>query len=373
MSVPMTNELLSCTVDPAADPAARAEIKALLEACDLSYEPSIEAFVTLSRGRSLIACAGLDKNIVKCAAIAPAEQGESLSLTLMTEIAHLAHARGHNHLFLYTRPDNVDRFRACGFHRLVEVPGIAAFMENTPIGMRGYCAQLRTLRQPGRDIGAIVMNANPFTFGHRHLVEYAVAHCDWLHLFVVAEDSSFIAYRDRLAMIKAGVSDLPRLTLHPGSEYMVSRATFSSYFFKEKNAAADCFTAVDLLLFRNYIAPALGITRRFVGTEPFCITTRKYNADMKDWLQRPDSPHPPVEVVEIPRRTQDEVPISASEVRRLLAAEQFGRIGRLVPPFTLALLRGKYRPGRTPSQIPDPPTRADAASPRKGPEPYENS
>lgn len=369
----MADDIESCTVDPQSDPAARAEIKALLEACELSYEPTIEAFVTLRRGRSLIACAGLDKNIVKCAAIAPAEQGESLSLTLMTEIAHLAHARGHNHLFLYTRPDNVDRFRACGFYKLVEVPGIAAFMENTPIGMRGYCAQLAALRQPGEAIGAIVMNANPFTFGHRHLVEYAIGHCDWLHLFVVAEDSSFIAYRDRLAMIRAGVADLPRLTVHPGSEYMVSRATFSSYFFKEKNAAADCFTAVDLLLFRNFIAPALRITRRFVGTEPFCITTRKYNADMKDWLQRPDPSFPPVEVVEIPRRTHDEVPISASEVRRLLTAEQFGRIGRLVPPFTLALLREKYRPGRTPSQIPDPVPRVDALTPRKGQEPYENS
>lgn len=369
----MTDELVSWTVDPASDPQARAEIKALLDACDLSYEATIEMFVTLRRGRRLIACAGLDKNIVKCVAIAPEEQGESLSLTVMTEIAHIAHARGHTHLFLYTKPDNVDRFRACGFYRLVEVPGLVAFMENTPIGMRGYCAQLAALRQPGAEIGAIVMNANPFTFGHRYLVEYAVAHCDWLHLFVVAEDSSFIAYRDRLAMIRAGVADLPRLTVHPGSEYMVSRATFSSYFFKEKNAVADCFTAIDLLLFRNYIAPALGITRRFVGTEPFCITTRKYNADMKDRLQRPDSPFPSVEVVEIPRQTHGEVPISASEVRRLLTAEQFGRIGRLVPPFTLALLREKYRPGRTPSQIPDPPARIDALTPRKGQEPYENS
>lgn len=369
----MTDEVLPYRVDPTSEPQAGAEIRALLAACDLSYEATVEVFVALRRGRRIVACAGLDKNIVKCAAISPELQGESLSLPLMTEIAHLAHERGHSHLFLYTKPDNVDRFRACGFYKVVEVPGVVAFMENTPIGVRGYCASLKTLRQPGETIGAIVMNANPFTYGHRHLVEYAVANCDHLHLFVVAEDTSFFSYRDRYAMVKAGISDLPRLTLHPGSEYMVSRATFSSYFFKEKNAAADSFTAIDLLVFRNFIAPALGITRRFVGTEPFCKTTAKYNTDMMLWLRRPDSPHPPIEVVEIPRVAHGEVPISASEVRSLLAAERFSEIGRLVPPFTLALLRDKHRPGRTASQIPDPPTWVENALSKKGQDSYEDS
>lgn len=353
----MTEEIVSHTVDPVREPETRSEIKALLGICDLNYEASVEVFVAFRRRGRLIACAGLEKNIVKCVAIAPEMQGESLSLSLMTEIANLAHERGHSHLFLYTKPENADTFRACGFYPVVEVPGAATFMENTPVGIRGYCRRLAALRRPGATIGAIVMNANPFTLGHRHLVEYAAAACDWLHVFVVAEDSSFFPYRDRFAMVQAGIADLPRLTLHPGSEYMVSRATFSSYFFKEQNAASDCFTAIDLLIFRNFIAPALGITHRFVGTEPFCMTTRKYNSDMMLWLRRPDSAFPALEVVEIPRRTNEETPISASEVRRLLASDKFAQIRRLVPPFTFALLREKYRPG-----APAPP-RPDAAPP----------
>ena len=216
-------------------------------------------------------------------------------------------------------------------------------MENTPIGIRRYCDGLKTLRQPGARIGSAVINANPFTRGHRYLIERAVEACDWLHLFVVAEDASFFPYRDRFQLIKEGVEGIERLTLHPGSEYTISRATFSSYFFKEKNVVGDCFTAVDLLIFREWIAPALGVTHRFVGTEPFCRVTNKYNLDMKYWLQADLSRAPPVNVVEIPRTEHDQRAISASEVRRLLRANDFDRIANLVPPTTYDLLWSKYR------------------------------
>ena len=68
------------------------------------------------------------------------------------------------------------------------------------------------------------MNANPFTFGHQYLVRLAASQCDWLHVFVVREDVSQFSYRDRYALVKAGVAGIPNLTLHHGSEYMVSRA-----------------------------------------------------------------------------------------------------------------------------------------------------
>ncbi len=241
-------------------------------------------------------------------------RGEHLSLTVVNEVLHLAYDRGHSHLFLYTRPNNIGFFVGCRFYPIVEAPGLVTLMENTPIGIRRYCDSLKKLRQPGARIGSAVINANPFTRGHRYLIEQAVEACDWLHLFVVAEDASFFPYRDRFQLIKSGVEGIDRLTLHPGSEYMISRATFSSYFFKEKNVVGDCFTAIDLLIFREWIAPALGITHRFVGTEPFCRVTNKYNVDMKYWLQADLSAAPPVKVVEIPRTELDARAISASEV-----------------------------------------------------------
>jgi [citrate (pro-3S)-lyase] ligase len=339
----VSDEFAFYSVDPAEEPEKKAEIKAFLAQNGLSYEEGIEVFVVGRQGRRLIACGGLEKNIVKCVATDPLFRGESLSLTVVNEVIHLAYERGLSNLFLYTRPNNIAFFVGCGFYPIVEVPGMVTLMENTPIGIRRYCDNLKKLRQPGAKIGSAVINANPFTLGHRYLIEQAVQACDWLHLFVVAEDASFFPYRDRFQLIKAGIEGIERLTLHPGSEYMISRATFSSYFFKERNVVGDCFTAVDLLIFRERIAPALGVTHRFVGTEPFCRITNKYNQDMKYWLQADLSTALPVNVVEIPRTEYDARAISASEVRRLLRANDFDRIAKLVPPTTYDLLRSKYR------------------------------
>ncbi|MDR3414498.1 MAG: [citrate (pro-3S)-lyase] ligase [Formivibrio sp.] len=326
------------TIDPRANVAEGAEVRQLLAQCDLGFEESIETFVLARQGRRLVGCAGLDGNIVKCVATAPEFRGESLSLKLMSEVIHLALERGHLHLFLFTHPENVSFFEGCGFYELAEVPGYVSLMENTPIGIKGYCDRLRQKRKPGAKIGCIVMNANPFTLGHQYLVRLAASQCDWLHLFVVREDASLFSYRDRFALVQSGVADIPGLTLHHGSEYMVSRATFPDYFFKEKGIVGDCCSAIDLLLFRNYIAPALGITHRFVGTEPFCATTRKYNNDMKHWLQITDSGAAPVAVVEVPRTACAGVPISASEVRRLLHTSEISHIESLVPRGTLNFL-----------------------------------
>ncbi|MDR3437791.1 [citrate (pro-3S)-lyase] ligase [Telmatospirillum sp.] len=331
------------TVDPSADPALQAEIRALLAKCGLDYEDGIDVFVICRPQGRLIACVGLEGNIVKCAAIEPDCRGESLSLKLLGEVVHLAVERGHSHLFLYTAPENQTFFRGCGFYPLVEVPNYVSLMENTPVGIRSYCNKLKTERKEGATIGAIVMNANPFTWGHQYLVAEAAKACDWLHVFVVAEDASRISYRDRYRLVELGIRGIDRVTLHHGSQYMVSRATFPAYFFKEKGMVGHCCTAVDLLLFRNFIAPALGVTHRYVGTEPFCPTTRKYNEDMKYWLQAAETGTPRVTVIEIPRTAVMGSPVSASEVRRLLDARDFDRIEALVPPATLELLYEKYR------------------------------
>ncbi|MCE1235872.1 MAG: [citrate (pro-3S)-lyase] ligase [Hyphomicrobiales bacterium] len=339
-------ELVFDTIEVAFFPRIRNELVELLGKCGLSIEEGVDTFVTCRFEGRLVGCAGLEANIVKCVAIDPLARGECISLKVVSEMIHVAHDLGHDHLFLYTRPNNISFFAGCGFYPIVEVPGLVTLMENTPIGIRSYSRSLARLRRDGATVGGIVINANPFTLGHRYLVEQAAAGCDVLHLFVVAEDASYFPYRDRFDLVREGVEGIPNLVLHPGSEYMISRATFSSYFFKEKNVVGDCFTAVDLLIFREHIAPALGITHRFVGTEPFCRTTNKYNADMKYWLQADLSGAPPVQVVEIERTEYGAVPISASEVRRLLAADDFDRIANLVPPTTLQLLATKYRTPR---------------------------
>jgi len=228
----------------------------------------------------------------------------------------------------------------------VEVPQLVLLMENSPIAIEKYCDSLRAQRRPGEKIGGLVLNANPFTLGHRYLVEKAAQECDWLHLFVVKEDASSFSYADRFALVAAGVESIKKLTLHQGSAYIISRATFPGYFLKEKATIDHSWAAIDLLLFREYIAPALGITHRYVGSEPFDAVTNQYNAAMKCWLQEAGSGALPITVVEVPRASTGGTPISASEVRKLLEQGNFSRIKELVPPTTLQFLEKKFPHGR---------------------------
>ena len=234
---------------------------------------------------------------------------------------------------------SVNPFAVSGFSTLTSVPGVMVLMENSATRLKRYAESLKKFRHPGNKIGCIVMNANPFTNGHRYLIQQAAAQCDWLHLFLVKEDSSRFPYEDRLDLVLKGTADIPRLTVHRGSEYIISRATFPCYFIKEQSVINHCYTEIDLKIFRQYLAPALGVTHRFVGTEPFCRVTAQYNQDMRYWLETPTISAPPIELVEIERLRYQEMPISASRVRQLLAKNDLTAIAPLVPAVTLHYLQ----------------------------------
>lgn len=313
-----------------------ATIRSLLADSGLGMDSDITTFVEAWAGERLVGCAGLAANVIKCVAVAPELRGENLSARLLAEVEHLALSRGHFHLFLCTRPCNLARFQHSGFWPIAQSGSNAVLMENTPSGIQRYCRQLQASRRPGKRIGAVVMNANPFTLGHRYLVEQAARSCDWLHLFVVREDASFFPFTARLKMVKEGVAHLANVTVHEGSQYIISRATFPAYFLKETGKVQQAWSEIDLLLFRERIAPALGITHRFIGSEPFCAVTRQYNQTMHQLLAGA------IEVVETPRIKATGTAISASEVRRLLQSHQFSRIREIVPHTTFAYLEAHY-------------------------------
>jgi len=316
----------------------------------LSIDTTVEIFITATRNGTLVACGGLAGNIIKCVAISESVRGEGLALTLATELIQLAYELNRPHLFLYTKIENEVLFSQCGFYPLTRVPGLMVLMENSATRISRYARDLSTFRRPGNNIGCIVMNANPFTNGHRYLVEKAAAQCDWLHLFLVKEDTSRFPYADRLALVRAGTRDIPRLTVHQGSDYIISRATFPCYFIKEQAVINHCYTEIDLKIFRQHLAPALGITHRFVGTEPFCQVTAQYNHDMRHWLQTTELAAPAIELVEIERLRYADEPISASRVRKLLVKKEFAAIAPLVPADTLTWLQAFSTPRPTASQ-----------------------
>lgn len=170
------------------------------------------------------------------------------------------------------------------------------------------------------------MNCNPFTLGHRYLIEQAAKQVERLYVMVVREDCSLFAYTERKAMVEQGVADIEKVSVIDGSDYAISRATFPTYFLKRLDDAADTQMLLDLDLFRRHIAPALGATVRFVGTEPTDQLTRRYNQLMHEALK---------DVRETDRLEKDGYAVSASRVRKAMEEGDMNTIRQLVPPTTL--------------------------------------
>lgn len=203
-----------------------------------------------------------------------------------------------------------------------------------------YLDSLKKYRVQGyedKKIGAIVMNCNPFTLGHRYLIETASKQVDTLYIFVVEENKSFFEFEDRYQLVKAGTQDLENVVVLPSGKFIISALTFPGYFYKDNNKDAVVDTSKDVDLFGKYIAKILNIKVRFVGEEPIDMVTRQYNRSMQERL-----PLYGIEVMEIKRKEMGAQVISASRVRKCLENKDFEGIRELVPETTYEYLVKKY-------------------------------
>ncbi len=188
------------------------------------------------------------------------------------------------------------------------------------------------------EIGGLVMNCNPFTLGHKFLVEEALKQCDYLYIFVVEEDKSFFPFADRLRLVENGVSEYANVKVLPSGNFIISSITFPEYFIKDTKPDVCIDASQDIRIFAHDIAPALNITKRFVGEEPLDPITNQYNQAMRDVL-----PDYGISVIIIPRRqSADGNPISASRVRQLLERKDFENIAQMVPASTLDYLKERF-------------------------------
>lgn len=307
------------------------ELKRFLRTNELEYDENIEFTVNILQDDEIIATGSLDKNVLKCIAVSPAHQGENLTATLLSQLSQEAFRRGQEHLFLYTKPKNIEMFSNLDFYPVAQTATML-LMENRKNGITSFVDMLET---PANGvIGCIVANCNPFTLGHRYLIEAAASQCDWLHLFVLSEDRSLVPAKDRMELVKLGVEDLKNVLVHPSSDYLISSASFPTYFLKEKAHIPQVTCQLDLEIFVRHFASKLRISKRFVGTEPNCPVTGVYNQEMKKRL-----PSEGIEVIEIPRLEENGTAISASIVRKLWKEEKWTELSALVPQTTLDYLK----------------------------------
>ena len=376
------------TLNPAT-PRQRQRIEAFLKRNALRIDDMNYYAAVLDDDGEMIAGGGLKDDVIKCVAVDDAHKGEAIANTLVSHLISHANQEGYSCIKLFTKPKNRQLFESLSFRLLAEAPeailmetgigGISNTVEalkkikeesekykeynkeckedskkckedskkckedskkckevgktnlntstpqhlNTPYLNTSTPQHLNTTPPRG---GVVVMNCNPFTLGHRYLIEQAAKQVERLYVMVVREDCSLFAYTERKAMVEQGVADIENVSVIDGSDYAISRATFPTYFLKRLDDAADTQMLLDLDLFRRHIAPALGATVRFVGTEPTDQLTRRYNQLMHEALK---------DVRETDRLEKDGYAVSASRVRKAMEEGDMNTIRQLVPPTTL--------------------------------------
>jgi [citrate (pro-3S)-lyase] ligase len=302
----------------------------LIERNGLSFEEDFDELFGIHELGRLIAVGARSGNILKMLAVETSHQGGALLGDIVTALVTRGLSAGFESLFIFTKPEHAVTFEALNFHLLAS-QGQAALLEYGK-GLQRWLTSCASLVTTGVN-GAAVMNCNPFTLGHRYLVESASRQVDHLYLFVVREERSLFPFDVRFRLVREGVCDIKNVIVLDTSHYAVSSATFPTYFLKKNAPATRIQMELDLTLFASRIAPYFGITRRFVGTEPCCGMTDSYNDAMKQLL-----PLYGIDLIEIERRSAGSGVISASRVRKLLTNNDSTALKELVPESTLAFL-----------------------------------
>lgn len=311
------------TISPG-DAQGQRQVDALLEQEGIRRDGNLDYTCGLFDSSWRLAATGsCFGNTIRCLAVDRDRQGEGLLNQIVSHLMEVQTQRGNTHLFLYTKPQSARFFGDLGFYEIVQAEGVV-FMENRRRGFSDYCAALERTRKEGTS-AAIVMNANPFTLGHLHLVERAAAENNAVHLFVLSEEAGPIPFAVRRRLVREGTAHLSNVICHDSGPYIISGATFPSYFLKDGDTVIRAHAALDLAVFGR-IAPCLNLTRRYVGEERTSHVTALYNEEMIRRL-----PELGIECRVVPRLERDGQPVSASTVRQAIHDGRLEDIRPLVP------------------------------------------
>lgn len=276
--------------------------------------------------------------ILKYVAVSPKYRDSTAFALIVTQLTEKVLAVYKN-TYVFTRPANAVYFKGLGFKEIATAKPLFCVLEFGFETIANYQEYLRSIKKETSSdkIAAIVVNCNPFTSGHRFLIEKAASENEWVYLFVVEEDLSVFPFAIRWELIRKGIAHLNNVVMVKGGDYIVSGAIFPSYFLKNE-AVSDIMkkqAELDVSIFADYVVPELGIRKRYVGTEYNCKTTAAYNVAMKKIL-----PTHGVEVIEIERITasddQQDAPrcVSASRVREAIKNDALSGMLACLPPST---------------------------------------
>ncbi|MBE0496565.1 MAG: [citrate (pro-3S)-lyase] ligase [Campylobacterales bacterium] len=271
-----------------------AKVKDFLDKNELALSDDVELFVTASEEGEMVACGGISGKILKCVAVTPRLRGQRFVLKVIDELLAAAKKRGQEELFLFSAPKNKEYFESHGF-KLIESSGNEVLLMENSDNLTHYKASLRQKRVEGNVIGSAVLCDSPLQEKEMALIRQASKQCDWLHIFIVCEDGSHSS--ERTEVLTQNLAGFSNITVHENSEYLISKATFPTYFIKDQDHISALHAELDVKIFKRHIAPTLGITHRFIGCES--DVNEAYNTLMKRILPQSWEDAPSVEVVQL--------------------------------------------------------------------------
>ncbi len=309
------------------DTRTQAQMDTLLEQEGIRRDRNLDYSCGVFDDGELIACGSSFHNTLRCLAVSSDHRGEGLMNQVVSHLMERQVNLGNSHVFLYTKVKNERIFKDLGFYEIARVDGSLVFLENRRDGFARYLRSLEKTRRNGK-CAAVVMNANPFTLGHRYLIETAARENDFVHLFLLSEEAGPIPFAVRKKLVQAGVADLGNVIFHESGPYIISSATFPSYFLRDEDDAILAHARLDLAVFEK-IAAALNLSARYVGEEKSSHVTALYNRTMAELLPRMG-----LAFREIPRLQADGETVSASTVRQAIHDGRLEDYRQLLPQTT---------------------------------------
>lgn len=308
-------------------------VKELLKQNELSFEEKTSHTIGLFDGDFLVATGSLDDNVIKMLAVDERYQGEQLLSTILTRLIYLLHQEKKYKYFVFTKPKNKKFFMDYNLFLIYEDEDIL-FFENKVNTIVETLHEIKyNLKLKRGSTASLVMNCNPMTLGHLYLIETAANIHDNVIIFLVEENRSVFPFDVRYKIVKKSVKHLKNVIVLPSTAYIISKATFPTYFSKTVNDATKLYTKLDIHIFKDYFMNILDIDFRYVGTEPLDPLTNLYNEQMKLILKD--------QLFIVNRLEKEQKTISASYIRKLAQEKSFEAIKELVPKATYQYLKSK--------------------------------
>lgn len=308
-------------------------IKQLLNKYNLKQDIIDQCVVIYNHNGKIVGTVSAYKNTIKLLAVDSDYQGNNLVNKLVTFIIKEIYNEKYNEIFVFSKTEFSIVFKQLGFFKIYENQ-VFCFFTNRYDLFQDYLLYLKKETDSFKNSSAIVMNANPFTNGHLYLLNQALLYSDFVYIILVKEENKLFSYKQRMEMVKLATREIKRVKILEGSNYLLSKKVFPSYFIETEEELIAQQTELDSYIFCNYINPILKVKSRFVGTEPLSFTTNKYNKMMEEFL-----PKYGINLITVERLTQKNMVVSATRVRKYFIENKLEEIKEIVPESTFNFLK----------------------------------